>query len=161
MNFNARVLSLLAISLLGTVSVAAEPARVVPAAAGAVEVSAKSGPDTRVNMGDGLVDASVGDALKDGDEVFAGSNSSVTLYFAVPGCSYTVSAGTVYKLSAAAPCEVPSTAENGTTEAETGAVQPGVALGVGAAAVGTAALIAITMTDDDGGDNGNNPATPE
>ena len=160
MNFNGWVVSSFAIFLLGTVSAGAEPVRVIPAAAGAVEVSAKSGPDTRVNMGDGLVDASVGDALKDGDEVFAGANSSVTLYFAVPGCSYTVPAGTVYKVSAAAPCEVPATAENGAAEAPTDAIQPGVILGAGAAAVGAVALIAITMTDDDGGNNSNNPATP-
>ena len=133
---------------------------IIPAAAGAVEVSAKNGPVTRVNMGDGLVDASVGDALKDGDEVFAGADSSVTLYFAVPGCSYTVPAGTVYKVSAAAPCEVPATAENGAAEAATGSVEPGVMLGAGVAVVGTVALIAITMTDDDGGNNSNNPATP-
>ena len=125
-----------------------------------MEVSAKNGPVTRVNVGDGLVDASVGDALKEGDEVFAGANSSVTLYFAVPGCTYTVPAGTVYKISASAPCQVPATAEKGATEAATDVVEPGVILGAGAAAVGTVAIIAITMSDDDGGNNSNNPATP-
>jgi hypothetical protein len=140
----------------------ADPAvpSIIPVAAGAVEVSAKNGTVTRVNMGDGLVEASVGDALKEGDEVFAGANSSVTLYFAVPGCTYTVPAGTFYKVSASAPCEVAATAENSATEAVTDAVEPGVVLGAGAAAVGTAALIAITMSDDDGGNNSDNPATP-
>jgi len=131
-----------------------------PVAAGVVEVSAKNGAVTLVNMGDGLVEPSLGDPLKEGDEVFAGANSSVTLYFAVPGCTYTVAAGTVYRVSAAAPCEVPATAENGAAEAATGGVAPGVILGGGAAVVGTVALIAITMTGDDGGNNGNNPATP-
>lgn len=135
---------------------------IIPAAAGAVEVSAKKGPVTRVNLGDGLVDASVGDALKAGDEVFAGANSSVTLYFALPGCSYTVPAGTVYKVTSTAPCEAPAAAQNGGAGAATGAVAPGVILGAGAAVAGAVALVVIISSNDDGNNNNNNnPTTPD
>ncbi|MEI6535348.1 MAG: hypothetical protein WCN98_08425 [Verrucomicrobiaceae bacterium] len=140
---------------------AAEP-RVVPASVGAVEVTDKTGPFTRVNMGDGMVDASVGDSLKAGDEVFAGPNSAVTLFFAVPQCSYTVAASTVYKVTEVAPCRAAAGLEGvGAGAAVTSAslVTPGVALGVGAVVLGGA--VAVIATSDQGSSNNNNPATPD
>lgn len=142
---------------------ATEVARIVPAAAGAVEVSGKTGPFTRVDLGAGLVDVSVGDSLKIGDEVFAGPDSSVTLYFAVPGCSYTVTGGNLYKVSAEAPCKAPAAMNNGSaaaTEAAAGSVPTGVVVGAvaGAAVIGGVAILALTGDDDD---NNNNPVTPD
>lgn len=143
----------------------AEPeARIIPAAVGAVEVSAKEGPVTRVNLGNGLVDASVGDALKVGDEVFAGANSSVTLYFAVPGCSYTVPAGSVYKVTSTPPCEAPAAAPDGSAALPpAGGVAPGVILAGGVAVAGVVAIVAVIAgsDDDNDGNSNNNPATPD
>ena len=141
-----------------------EEPKIVPASTGAVEVRAKEGPFTRVNMGDGMVDASVGESLKAGDEVFAGPNSAVTLFFAVPQCSYTVAASTVFKITEVAPCQAAAglpAVGAGAAAAATSAslVTPGVALGVGAVVVGGA--IAVIATSDQGGSNNNNPATPD
>lgn len=142
---------------------AAETARVIPAAAGAAEVSSKTGSFTRANMGGGMVDISVGDSLNVGDEVFAGPNSSVSLYFPVPGCSYTVTAGNIYKVASQAPCKAAAAVDSGSSAvAEGGAssVSPGVVVGAvaGVAVIGGVALLAINSDDDDGN---NNPATPD
>ena len=113
-------------------------------------------------MGDGMVDASVGDSLKAGDEVFAGPNSAVTLFFAVPQCSYTVAASTVYKVTEVAPCRAAAGLEGvGAGAAVTSAslVPPGVALGVGAVVLGGA--VAVIATSAQGSSNNNNPATPD
>lgn len=144
-----------------TAAAAPPDARIIPAATGAVEVTEKNGPITRVNRGEGLVDASVGDALKAGDEVFAGANSSVTLYFAVPGCSHTVPAGTVYTVTSTAPCEAPAAAQNGAAAATPGAVPTAAIIGGGVAVAGAIAIVAVIANSDDGGNNNNNPATPD
>ena len=140
-----------------------EEPKIVPAAAGAVEVTAKEGPFTRVNMGEGMVDASVGDSLKTGDEVFAGPNSAVTLFFAVPQCSYTVAASTVFKVTEVAPCQaaagLPAVGAGAAAATSASLVTPGIALGVGAVVVGGA--IAVIATSDQGDSNNNNPATPD
>ena len=132
-------------------------AQVVPAAAGAVEVSEKSGPVTQVNTGNGLTDAKVGDALKIGDEVFAGSKSSVTLYFAASNCAYTVPAGTVFKVTDKVPCEAPAAAQNGETPPLPEGVPTGLLLGGGALAAGGALVVIISNSEDDNG----NKATPD
>lgn len=138
---------------------AVDAARVVPAAAAAVEVTGKTGPVTRADLGAGLVDLSVGDSLKMGDEVFAGPDSSVTLYFAVPGCSYTVTGGNLYKVSSEPPCKAAAGMEGGAS-ASASSVSPGVVVGAvaGAAVIGGVALIALSG-DDNGGNN--NPVTPD
>ena len=140
-----------------------EEPKIVPAAAGAVEVTAKEGPFTRVNMGEGMVDASVGDSLKTGDEVFAGPNSAVTLFFAVPQCSYTVAASTVFKVTEVAPCQaaagLPAVGAGAAAATSASLVTPGIALGVGAVVVGGA--IAVIATSEQGDSNNNNPATPD
>jgi hypothetical protein len=149
-------------------------------------VTEKQGPVTRVNLGEGLVDVTVGSTLSVGDEVFAGPNSSVTLYFAGNKCSFTVQASSVYTLADEAPCEettavgavvVPAAVVAGSTTgtvitggvagtASTGAglvaggftTGAAVAAGVGAAAV--AGAVAVIATSDSGGSN-NKPATPD
>lgn len=142
---------------------ALETARVIPAAAGAAEVSGKTGSFTRVNVGAGMVDLSVGESLNVGDEVFAGPSSSVTLYFPVPGCSYTVTAGNMYKVSSQAPCKGAAAADTGSSAAVEGgasSVPPGVIVGAvaGVAVIGGVALIALNEDDDDGKKN---PVTPD
>lgn len=134
--------------------------KIVPAATGAVEVSSKNGPLTQVNRGEGLVEAKVGDALKVGDEVFAGAGSSVTLYFAASNCTYTVPAGTYLKISSQVPCQAPAAAQNGTPAPLPEGVPPGVLVGagVGALALGGAIVVIISNQDDN---NNNNPATPD
>lgn len=129
---------------------AAKPV-IIPAAEGAVEVQDKTGPVARVNKGDGLVDAVVGDALKVGDEVYAGPNSSVTIYFAVPNCSFTVTGSNLYQIPAEPPCKAAAAAPVG--------VNPAVIAGAGAVVAG-AVVIAVIMNEDDGGGS-DNPATPD
>lgn len=129
---------------------AVKPA-IVPAAAGAVEVQDKSGPVARVNKGEGLVDAVVGDALKVGDEVYAGPNSSVTIFFAAPNCSYTVTGSNLYTIPAQPPCKAAAAAQTG--------VNPAVIAGAGAVVVGAVVIAVIAASDD--GDGNNNPATPD
>ena len=166
-------------------SAAPEDAQPAPVSATA-QVTEKQGPVTRVNLGEGLVDVTVGSTLSVGDEVFAGPNSSVTLYFAGNKCSFTVQASSVYTLADEAPCEettavgavvVPAAVVAGSTTgtvitggvagtASTGAglvaggftTGAAVAAGVGAAAV--AGAVAVIATGDSGGSN-NRPATPD
>lgn len=138
---------------------AIETARVIPAAAGAAEVSRTTGSITRINVGAGLVDAAVGDSLVVGDEVFAGPGSAVTLYFPVQGCSYTVTAGNMYKVSSQAPCKGAGDIGNGSNAAVEGGasgVPPGVVMA--AFVAGSVALVALSAADDDGKKN---PATPD
>ena len=162
-------------------SAAPEDVKPAPVATTA-QVSEKQGPVTRVNLGDGLVDATVGSTLSVGDEVFAGPNSSVTLYFASTRCSYTVQASTVYTLAEQVPCKattaggtlvVPAAVSAGTvtgttvTGAATGAASTGaglaaggVAIAAGVGAVAVAGAVAVIATSDDGNNN-KNPATPD
>ena len=161
-------------------SAAPEDVKPAPVATTA-QVSEKQGPVTRVNLGDGLVDATVGSTLSVGDEVFAGPNSSVTLYFASTQCSYTVQASTVYTLAEQVPCKattaggtlvVPAAVSAGTvtgttvTGAATGAASTGaglaaggVAIAAGVGAVAVAGAVAVIATSDD--NNNKNPATPD
>jgi hypothetical protein len=140
-----------------------EEPKIVPASAGAVEVTDKTGPFTRVNRGDGMVDLSVGDSLKVGDEVYAGPNSAVTLFFSDTQCSYTVRASAIYKVADEAPCKAAAALPvigGGAGAATTASVvTPGVALGVGAVVVGGA--VAVIATSDQGSSNNNNPVTPD
>lgn len=149
------------------------PAADVPDAAhdgGTALVRAKDGAITRVNRGDGLSEALVGDNLKVGDEVYAGPESSVTLYFTVPMCEYTIPAGTIFTVPPQPPCEAATltnsgsggTAQSGLTGS--GVVGGGIPAGVvaagvaGVVVVGTAALVAINSQKDNGG---NRPVTPD
>ena len=163
-------------------SAAPEDVKPAPVATTA-QVSEKQGPVTRVNLGDGLVDATVGSTLSVGDEVFAGPNSSVTLYFASTRCSYTVQASTVYTLAEQVPCKattaggtlvVPAAVSAGTvtgttvTGAATGAASTGtglaaggVAIAAGVGAVAVAGAVAVIATSDDNNNNNKNPATPD
>ena len=161
-------------------SAAPEDVKPAPVATTA-QVSEKQGPVTRVNLGEGLVDATVGSTLSVGDEVFAGPNSSVTLYFASTQCSYTVQASSVYTLAEQVPCKattaggtlvVPAAVSAGTvtgttvTGAATGAASTGaglaaggVAIAAGVGAVAVAGAVAVIATSDD--NNNKNPATPD
>ncbi len=162
-------------------SAAPEDVKPAPVATTA-QVSEKQGPVTRVNLGEGLVDATVGSTLSVGDEVFAGPNSSVTLYFASTQCSYTVQASSVYTLTKQVPCKattaggtlvVPAAVSAGTvtgttvTGAATGAASTGaglaaggVAVAAGVGAVAVAGAVAVIATSDDNNNN-KNPATPD
>lgn len=139
----------------------AEEAKVVAATAPVVEVSGKSGPITRVNKGEGMADATVGDSLKLGDEVFAGVDSSVTLTFAQAQCSYTVAASSVYKIAEQAPCVstvgqlqggsvvVPTAVQSGNssgtvmTGTATGTASTAGTAGAGLLAAGTGTAVAL------------------
>ena len=168
----------------------AAPEEVKPApVATTAQVSEKQGPVTRVNLGEGLVDASVGSTLSVGDEVFVGPNSSVTLYFASTECSYTVQASSVYTLAEQVPCKattaavtgdarvVPAAVSAGNTTGTTitggaagtastgtglvaGGVTSGVAIAAGVGAVAVAGAVAVIATSDDNNNN-KNPATPD
>ena len=136
--------------------------KVVPVSTGAVEVSDKKGPVTRVKTGDGMANISVGENLNVGDMVFAGANSSVTLFFTLPQCSYTVSAGTVYKIVEKPPCKA-AAAAGGSGAAAVGTVAgvapTGLALGAGAVVVGGAAIAVIATSQ--GSSNNDKPASPD
>lgn len=166
-------------------SAAPEDVKPAPVATTA-QVAEKQGPVTRVNLGEGLVDATVGSTLSVGDEVFAGPNSSVTLYFASTECSYTVQASSVYTLAEQVPCKattaggtlvVPAAVSAGNTTGTTitggaagtastgtglvaGGVTSGVAIAAGVGAVAVAGAVAVIATSDDNNNN-KNPATPD
>lgn len=140
-----------------------EKVNIVPASAPVVEISDKSGPVTRVNMGNGLKDAKVGDSLKPGDEVFAGPNSSVVLYFTQAQCTYKVKASSVFKVSDKVPCKAAAGAGAGAAAGlgagvGAGVGTAGVALGVGAVAI--AGAVAVIATSDSSNNN-KKPATPD
>ena len=163
-------------------SAAPEDVKPAPVATTA-QVSEKQGPVTRVNLGEGLVDATVGSTLSVGDEVFAGPNSSVTLYFASTQCSYTVQASSVYTLAEQVPCKattaggtlvVPAAVSAGTVTGTTitggaagtastgaGLAAGGVAIAAGVGAVAVAGAVAVIATSDDNNNNNKNPATPD
>lgn len=137
-------------------------AKLIPAAVAPAEVMDAKGPVTRVNKGDGMVSASVGDSLKPGDEVFAGKNSSVSLYFASAQCSYTVASSSVYKVTDKAPCKastanVVPTADVPSEIDPVPLVPPLAILGLGAVVVGGAAAVIIVNENDPSNDN--SPAT--
>jgi hypothetical protein len=139
-----------------------EKVNIVPASAPVVEISDKSGPVTRVNRGKGLKDAKVGDSLKPGDEVFAGPNSSVVLYFTEAQCTYKVKGSSVYKVTEKVPCKAAAGAGAGTAAGlgagvGAGVGATGVALGVGAVAI--AGAVAVIATSDSNNDN-KKPVTP-
>lgn len=138
---------------------ASEKVNIVPASAPVVEISDKSGPVTRVNRGKGLTDAKVGDSLKPGDEVFAGPNSSVLLYFTSAQCTYKVKASSVYKVTDKVPCKAAAGAGAGVAAGlGAGVGTAGVALGVGAVAI--AGAVAVIATSDSNNSN-KKPATPD
>ena len=140
-------------------SAAPEDVKPAPVATTA-QVSEKQGPVTRVNLGEGLVDATVGSTLRVGDEVFAGPNSSVTLYFASTECSYTVQASSVYTLAEQVPCKataagasgdvvvvVPAAVTSGNTSGKTmtGPASGAGAAGGGAAGAGIAGVAPVAL----------------
>lgn len=149
---------------------ASQPAdgKVVKAAAQSVEVLDTKGPVTRVNKGEGMIAAAAGDSLKRGDAVFAGKNSSVSLYFASAKCSYTVKSSSVYTITDKAPCrasgvDVVPTADVPSEPSEPKAaavIPPAVMIGAGAVVVGGAVAIIVTSQDDNN-NNGPGPITPQ
>lgn len=133
--------------------------------ASAVEVLDVTGPVARVNKGEGMASTSVGDKLKAGDEVFAGKDSSVSLYFASAQCSYTIPSSTVYKIADKAPCAAQAANVVPTADVPSEVavppvapfLTPGVLLG-GAAIIGGGALVVVLTNDDPNNDN--SPTTP-
>jgi hypothetical protein len=118
-------------------------------------VTNKTGPLTRANLGEGLVDIKTGEKLKLGDTVFAGQNSSITLYYPKANCEYVVPAENFLAIKDVAPCRkaaVPPEAGSA------GAAGADVGLAIGAVAVlgGGAALAALLLTEDD-----DEPVTPD
>jgi hypothetical protein len=101
------------------------------------EVTEVRGPVARANLGEGLVDVGVGQMLKEGDTVFAGQNSAVTLYFLDPKCYYTVEAETYFTITDDPPCR-------------RAAALP---LALGAAALGAGGLAVVLLDDDDDDDD--------
>ena len=149
-----------------SVSVAMADAEVAPVAS--AQVAEIKGPVARVNKGEGMTLAVAGDALKSGDEVFAGKDSSVSLYFASAQCSFIVPASTVYRVTDKAPCvdrtanivptaDVPS--DPGVAPVAAAGIAPIVLLGAGAVVAGGVA-VAIIVTNDDN-NNSNSPASPD
>jgi hypothetical protein len=122
------------------------------ATAGSVEVTDITGPLARGNLGEGLVDLNVGMVLEQGDTVFAGQSSTVTLYFVDPKCSYTLPPETFLEITDDPPCR------------EEAAVPPegnaAAAAAVGAAALGGGAIAVFLLTQDDDDDDRDRPATP-
>lgn len=135
---------------------------ITPAEADPVEISGTKGPITRMNKGDGLVEAQVGASLQPGDEVFAGPGSAVTLFFAMPGCFHTVAASSVYKITSKAPCWTAVPAQDSSASLSEEGDAP-VALIAGG--VSLASIIALVTSTSEGGNDGGNgsgtPATPD
>lgn len=145
-------------------AVKAADAKVMPAAVETAEVMDAKGPVVRVNKGEGMAAAVVGDSLKIGDSVFAGKDSSVSLYFAAAKCSYTVASSTVYAVTDKAPCQasamnvvptadVPSDNSGGVDPAvvAAGGIPPVLLLAGGAAAVAGAVAVIVANSDNDNG----------
>ena len=121
-------------------------------------VTNKTGPLTRANLGEGLVDIKTGAKLKLGDTVFAGQSSSITLYYPKANCEYVVPAENFLEIKEVAPCRkavVPPEAGSA------GAAGADVGLAIGAVAVlgGGAALAVLLLTEEDEDDD--KPATPD
>jgi hypothetical protein len=127
-----------------------------PAAADAVpaEVSEVTGPLARANLGKGLVSIKAGQRLNEGDTVFAGQDSTVTLYFIDPKCYYTLQPETYLQITADPPCR------DAAPPPEAGNVGAAAALGAVALGGGAAALIILTGDDDDDNDDGQTSVTP-
>lgn len=139
-----------------TLQVAQEPV-IVPTSAPIVEVTAKKGPVTQVNRGSGMKAAKLGDSLKAGDQVFAGKDSSVSLYFTQAQCTYTVKGSAVYKVTNKAPCKAGAAAGTGAGAGAAAGMTTGVAVGAGALAIGGAIAV---IANSEGGNSNNNPITP-
>ena len=130
-------------------------AEIVPAAmAGSVEVTDVTGPLARGNLGEGLVDLNAGMVLKEGDTVFAGQSSTVTLYFVDPKCSYTLPPETFLEITSAAPCR------DGAVVPPKGNAGAAAAVGAAALAGGAVAVFLLIGEDDDDDDGGGTPVTP-
>lgn len=122
-------------------------------------VTNKSGPLTRANLGEGLVEIKTGEMLKLGNTVFAGQNSSITLYFPKADCEYVVPAENFLRINDVAPCRkgaVPPEAGSA------GAAGADVGLAIGAVAVlgGGGAIAVLLLTGEDEEDDDDRPVTP-
>ena len=137
--------------------------RIVPTAAGdeTARVTGKTGPVARANLGAGLVELNTGMTLAVGNTVYAGRESTVTVYFVNAKCSYTLPAETYLEITERAPC-VPSggsaASSGSTTSASVGGNEIGLALGA-AAVLGGGALAVIALSGDD--DDEDSPASGE
>lgn len=140
----------------------AAPAVITPAAAEEDEivanVTAKSGPRTSVNVGEGLVDLKSGTKLQAGDTVYAGQESSITLYFLDEKCEYVVEAETYLTIDDVAPCRAAGQVPEQGTASTTTSAETGVALGLGVAAIGAGGVAVLLLSGDDDDDN---PQTPD
>ena len=141
----------------------AAPAVITPAAADrdeiVADVTSKSGPRTLANVGEGLGDLKSGTRLQAGDTVFAGQESSVTLYFLDEKCEYVVEAETFLIIDDVAPCRAAGQVPEQETASTTTSAETGVALGLGAVAIGAGGVAVLLLSGDDGDDN-DNPVTP-
>lgn len=144
-------------------------AEIVPTAGeAAAQVSGVSGSITRINRGTGLMDVTLGETLAQGDTVFAGPGSTVTLYFPSAGCSFMVAEETYIQIPATPPCAA-NAASNGSaaTREVAGLTVAGqddddddkvaVALMAGTLVVGGGILAVIALS---GEENNDSPATP-
>jgi hypothetical protein len=160
---------------------AGQDIKIVPAAAGdvAARVTDKTGALSRANLGSGFIELKTGMELTVGSTVYAGSKSTVTVFFVKEKCSYTLGAEASLDITDVAPCvpsggdsasaelTIPKTIDKhgldgessaGASSASTGMSAVGIALGA-AAVVGGAALAVVAMSGEK--QDSDVPATPQ
>lgn len=136
----------------------ATPAEARPREDVVARVTDTSGPLTRANFGNGLVELPTGTELRVGHTVFAGQSSTITLYYLKADCEHTVPAENYLAIREPAPCQKAQTDDNGSTSA-TANKDLGLALGATAVLAGGGALAVLLLTDDE--DDAESPATPQ
>lgn len=119
------------------------------------QVTSKSGPLARANFGEGLVDIQTGAKLKTGNRVFAGQNSSVTLYYLKANCEFVLSAGQYLEIRDTAPCRQ-AAAPKQTAPSVSANANLGLAIGTVAVIGGGGALAVLLLTEED-----DKPASPD
>jgi hypothetical protein len=122
-------------------------------------VTGTSGPLARANFGNGLVELGSGAELKSGQTVFAGQDSSITLYYYKPGCEFVLSPETYLEIRPDAPCQRAGT-PNDNGSAAAASADLGLAIG-GVVLVGGGAAAAVLLLSGDEDEEENNPVTPQ
>lgn len=130
-------------------------AAAAPREDGVARVTRKTGPLTRVNFGEGLVELRSGADLKAGHTVFAGQGSTITLYYYKADCEYTVPPENYLEIREEAPCRKAQAPAKPGSPAD---AQLGLAIGAAALVGGGGAIAFLVLAGEE--EDEDQPATP-
>lgn len=119
-------------------------------------VTGRSGPLTRANFGNGLVELQTGTELKAGNTVFAGQGSTITLYYYKADCQHSVPAENYLEINEDAPCQK-AERPNERGSSATASADLGLAIGAAVVVGGGAAAAVLLLSGEEDEDR---PATP-